>query len=180
MVSSLWLDIRCLGGKDFKDKVKIITCHVLAIYLYSDYAKSCTTQIILYPLQVPGNSYHIYMVIYTYSMYMNMRSGSHALLHVGKNGKMGFWEFYKYFMWESKKIWRIKYQLTQIYRTLNANPIDMIQSSVYLGQLVLNSSYFFWPSHEVFVKLSKPHFFHFFLHGAEHEIQISYSCQRCI
>ena len=35
-------------------------------------------------------------------------------------------------------------------------------------------------SHEVFVKLSKPHFFHFFLHGAGHEIQISYSCQGCI
>ena len=52
--------------------------------------KSCTTQIILYPLQYPGNSYHIYMVIYTYSIYildMNMRSGSQALLHVGKSEK---------------------------------------------------------------------------------------------
>ena len=56
----------------------------------------------------------------------------------------------------------------------------MIQSAVYLGYLVLNSSYFCRLSHEVFVKLSKPQFFHFFLHGAEHEIQISYSCQICI
>ena len=60
------------------------------------------------------------------------------------------------------------------------NPIDMIQSAVYLSYLLLNSSYFCRPSHDVFVKLSKPHFFHFFLHGARHEIQISYSCQRCI
>ena len=56
----------------------------------------------------------------------------------------------------------------------------MIQSAVYLSYLVLNSPYFCELSHEVFVKLSKPHFFHFFLHGAGHEIQISYSCQRCI
>ena len=56
--------------------------------------KSCTIQIILYPLQAPGNSYHIYMVIYTYSIYifdMNMRSGSHALLHVEKSEKK--WSF---------------------------------------------------------------------------------------
>ena len=54
--------------------------------------KSCTTQIILYPLQDPENSYHIYMVIYTYAIYIfdiNMRSGSHALLHVGKSEKCG-------------------------------------------------------------------------------------------
>ena len=56
----------------------------------------------------------------------------------------------------------------------------MIQSAVYSSYLVLNSSDFCRPSHEVFVKLSKPHYFHFFLHGAGHEIQISYSCQRCI
>ena len=56
----------------------------------------------------------------------------------------------------------------------------MIQSAVYLGYVVLNSSYFCRLSYEVFVKLSKPHFFHFFLHGAGHEIQISYLCQRCI
>ena len=61
-----------------------------------------------------------------------------------------------------------------------ANPVDMIQSAVYLSYLALNSSYFCRPSHEEFVKLSKPHFFHFFLHRAGHEIQISYSCQRCI
>ena len=49
-------------------------------------------KIILYLLQVPGNSYHIYMIIYTYSMYifdMNMRSGSHALLHAQKSEKNG-------------------------------------------------------------------------------------------
>ena len=54
--------------------------------------KSCTTQIILYLLQVPGNSYHIYIIIYIYSVYildMNMRSGSHALLHVEKSEKNG-------------------------------------------------------------------------------------------
>jgi hypothetical protein len=53
---------------------------------------SCTTQIILYPSQVPGNSYHMYMVIYKYSIYifdMNMISGSHALLHVEKSEKNG-------------------------------------------------------------------------------------------
>ena len=49
-------------------------------------------KIILYLPQVPGNGYHIYMVIYTYSIYifdMNMRSGSHALLHVEKSEKNG-------------------------------------------------------------------------------------------
>ena len=54
--------------------------------------KSRTTQIILYLLQVLGNSYHIYMIIYIYSIYifdMNMRSGSHALLHVEKSDKNG-------------------------------------------------------------------------------------------
>ena len=56
----------------------------------------------------------------------------------------------------------------------------MIQSAVYLSYLVLNSSYFCGLSHDVFVELSKPHFVHFFLHGAGHEIQISYSSQRCI
>ena len=66
------------------------------------------------------------------------------------------------------------------YISTTANPIDMIQSVVYLDYLVLNSSYFCRLSHEVFVKLSKPHFFHFFLHGAGHEIQISYLCQRCM
>jgi len=36
------------------------------------------------------------MIIYKYSMYifdMNMRSGSHALLHVGKSEKLGFDSF---------------------------------------------------------------------------------------
>ena len=56
----------------------------------------------------------------------------------------------------------------------------MIQSAVYLSYLVFNSSYFCGLSHDVFVELLKPHFVHFFLHGAGHEIQISYSCQRCI
>ena len=66
------------------------------------------------------------------------------------------------------------------YISTMANPIDMIQSAVYLSYLALNFSYFCRPSHKVFVKLSKPHFFHLFLHGAGHEIQISYSCQKCI
>ena len=54
--------------------------------------KSCTTQIILYLIQVLRNSYHIYMIIYIYSIYifdMNMRSGSRALLHVAKSEKNG-------------------------------------------------------------------------------------------
>ena len=49
-------------------------------------------KIILYLLQVPGNSYHIYMIIYTYLIYifdMNMKFGSHALLHVEKSEKNG-------------------------------------------------------------------------------------------
>ena len=66
------------------------------------------------------------------------------------------------------------------YISTTATPIDMIQGAVYLGYLVLNSSHFYRLSHEVFVKHPKPHYFHFFLHGAGHEIQISYSCQRCI
>ena len=53
----------------------------------------------------------------------------------------------------------------------------MIQGSVSLSQLVLNSSDFFRLSHKVFIKLSKPYFFHCLLHGAGHEIQISYSCE---
>jgi len=55
--------------------------------------KFCTTQKILYLSQVLGTSYHINMIIYKYYIYifkMNMRSGSHALLHVGKNKKMRF------------------------------------------------------------------------------------------
>ena len=60
------------------------------------------------------------------------------------------------------------------------NPIDMIQSPVCFSQLVLNSSYFLRLSHDIFVRLSTYHFIHFFLDGARHEIQISYSCQRCI
>jgi len=50
--------------------------------------KFCTIQKILYLPQVLGTSYHINMIIYKYSIYifdMNMRSGSHALLHVGKS-----------------------------------------------------------------------------------------------
>ena len=66
------------------------------------------------------------------------------------------------------------------YISVKDNPIDMTQNAVYLGYLAPNSSYFCRLSHEVFIKLSKPHFFHFFLHGAGHEIQISYSCERCI
>ena len=66
------------------------------------------------------------------------------------------------------------------YISTTAKPINIIQSAVYLSYLSLNYSYFCRPSHEVFVKLSKPHFFHYFLQGAGHEIQISYSCQRCI
>ena len=49
-------------------------------------------KIILYLLQVSRNSYHIYMIIYIYSRYifdMNMRSGSHALLHVEKGETNG-------------------------------------------------------------------------------------------
>jgi len=55
--------------------------------------KFCTTQKILYLPQVLGTSYHINMIIYNNSIYtfeMNMRSGSHALLHVKKSEKMGF------------------------------------------------------------------------------------------
>ena len=47
---------------------------------------------VLYLLQVLRNSYHIYMIIYIYSIYifdMNMRSESHALLHVEKSEKNG-------------------------------------------------------------------------------------------
>ena len=66
------------------------------------------------------------------------------------------------------------------YMSTTANPIYMIQSAVYLSYLVLNSSYFCGLSHDVFVELLKPHFVHFSLHGAGHEIQISYSGQRCI
>jgi len=53
----------------------------------------CTTQKIIYLPQVLETSYHINMIIYKYSIYifdMNMRSGSHALLHVGKSEKMRF------------------------------------------------------------------------------------------
>ena len=52
--------------------------------------------------------------------------------------------------------------LSYAYISTIANPIDMIQSAVYLSYLALNSSYFCRPSHEVFVKLSKPLFFTFF------------------
>ena len=49
------------------------------------------------------------------------------------------------------------------YISTTTTPIEMIQSSVYLSRLVLNSSCFFSSSHEVFVfvELSKPHFFTF-------------------
>ena len=62
------------------------------------------------------------MIIYKYFIYifyMNMRSGSHALLHVEKSEKMRFWQLHKYVMWESEKMWRIKYYPTQVIRTLN-------------------------------------------------------------
>jgi len=55
--------------------------------------KFCTTHKILYLPQVLGSRYHINMIIYKYSIYifdMNMRSGSHALLHVEKSEKMRF------------------------------------------------------------------------------------------
>ena len=85
-----------------------------------------------------------------------------------------FWSNMNYFtIFDQRK------PFSYAYISTTANPIDMIQSAVYLYYLVLNSSYFCRLSHEVFVKLSKPHFFHFFLHGAGYEIQISYLCQRC-
>ena len=52
--------------------------------------KFCTTQKIIYLPQVLETSYHINVIIYKYSIYifdMNMRFGSHALLHVGKSEK---------------------------------------------------------------------------------------------
>ena len=54
--------------------------------------KSCMAQIILYLPQVPENSYHINMVKCKYFIYifdMNMRSGRHALFHVGETEKNG-------------------------------------------------------------------------------------------
>ena len=60
---------------------------------YSDSAKVLHhTKNNIFP-QVLETSYHINMIIYKYSIYifdMNMRSGSHALLHVGKSEKMRF------------------------------------------------------------------------------------------
>jgi hypothetical protein len=89
---------------------------MFVIYYKSKYTvthyKFCTTWKILYLPQVLGTSYHINMIIYKYSIYifeMNMKSGSHALLHVGKSKKMRFWHLHKYFMWEFEKIWTIKY-----------------------------------------------------------------------
>ena len=52
--------------------------------------KFCTTHKILYLPQVLGTRYHINVIIYKYSTYIfdiNMRSGSHALLHVEKSEK---------------------------------------------------------------------------------------------
>ena len=72
-----------------KMDIILITIYITTVTIQ----KSCTTQIILYPLQVSGNSYHIYMVIYKYSICifdMNMRSGSHALLYVGIGSSMGW------------------------------------------------------------------------------------------
>ena len=66
------------------------------------------------------------------------------------------------------------------YISTTATPIDTIQNSVYLSQLVLYSPYLFRLSNEVFLKLSKHHFIQFLLHGVQHDIQISYPCQRCI
>ena len=100
------------------------------------------------------------MIIYRYSIYI-------------------FWHEYEiwiscfYFItFDQNKLFSYTYIST------TPNPIDMMQSAVYLSYLVLNSSYFCGLSHDVFVKLSNPHFVHFFLHGAGHEIQISYSCKR--
>jgi len=75
--------------------VQMIKC-VVVIFMMSytvTLQKFCTTQKIIYLPQILETSYHINMIICKYSIYifdMNMRSGSHALLHVGKSEKMRF------------------------------------------------------------------------------------------
>ena len=104
------------------------------------------------------------MVIYTYSIYifdMNMTAGSHSLLHIEKWGFESFtntsceglqkdeelstrWLKYTalfYCIWP-------KQALSYPYISTTTNPIDVIQSAVYLSHLVLCRV-----SHEVFVKL---------------------------
>ena len=78
-------------------------------------------------------------------------------LHFSCSPHTYFWSNMNYFtLFDQNK------PFSYAYISTTANPIDMIQSAVHLGYLLLNSSYFCRLSHEVFVKLSKPHFFTFF------------------